>query len=225
METILIVEDDPDLSAGLSRLFTREGFRALSTDQGKSALSLANTEHPDLILLDLGLPDISGTEVCTKLRDTGFTGQIVILTVRDQPGDTVSGLDLGADDYITKPFERQVLLARVRARLRRSREQAVLESGTIKLNLSNNSVYKNGREIKITSSEFKILRLLLEKQGTTVARELLLAAIWNEVEGAHTRTIDTHIGNLRKKLEADPKHPRMILADHGRGYRFVSCPD
>lgn len=225
MEKILIVEDDPDLRGGLDRLFAREGFRSVSTGSGEAAVSLVSSERPDLILLDLGLPDISGLDVCAKVREMGFAGPIVILTVRDQMGDLISGLDQGADDYIKKPFHRQELVARVRAHLRRSRQsetaRRLVEAGQVKIDLASETVWKGDHEVEVTSTEFEILRMLIAERGRTVTRERLLAAIWSAQAGSTSRTIDTHIGNLRKKLEADPSHPRLIVTVHGHGYRLV----
>ena len=225
METILIVEDDPDLLAGLSRLFSWEGLRTVPAERGQTALSLLTTERPDLILLDLELPDISGFDVCAKARDMGFSGPIVMLTVRNHPGDIVAGLDHGADDYIKKPYHRQELLARVRAHLRRSRQwetnPKMVEAGNLKIDLASETVWKEGREIKLTATEFEILRILVEERGRTVTRGRLVSAIWKAAPGSATRTIDTHIGNLRKKLETDPSRPHLIVTAHGHGYRLV----
>ena len=226
MKKILIIEDDPGIQLSLKDEFESEGFEVNVADNGLTGLEMIKQYPPDLILLDLMLPFLNGYQVCKKLRQEGNTVPMIMLTVKDQEVDKVLGLELGADDYVTKPFSLRELLARVNALLRRSAENTpestVFRIGETIFDLKKYEALKNGKEIEYTTLEFHILKLLSERKGQAVNRTEFLNRVWGENNTLVTeRTIDSHIANIRKKLEDDPSDPRYIISVRGVGYKLV----
>jgi DNA-binding response OmpR family regulator len=225
MSRILIVEDDEAIAQGLRDNFQFEGYETHWASDGETALRVAREEKPDLIVLDIRLPRMSGYEVCRKLRAGGSTTPILMLTARGEEEDRILGLDLGADDYVTKPFSVRELLARARALLRRSSvAQALpdeLRIGDIVVDFRSYEAHRNGCPIELTRKEFGVLRLLAACEGRVVTRDELLETVWGLNAGQSTRTIDNHVATLRAKLEEDPGHPRTLQTVHGVGYKLV----
>ena len=192
---------------------------------GETGLKKAAGEQPDLIILDLMLPGLNGYEVCKRLKETIPEIPIVMLTAKSQESDVVTGLDLGADDYITKPFSILELLARINALLRRSNSNTsipdVFHFGNTEIHFKKYEAYKNGKSLHLSPREFEILRLLLERKGEIVTREDLLNQVWGYESIPYTRTIDAHIATLRKKIEERPDKPALIITVHGKGYKFL----
>lgn len=223
MNKILIVEDDPHIALGLVDNLQMEGYGAVLAKDGEEALKKAEEEEPDLIILDVMLPKLSGLDVCRRLKAQKSGVPVIILSALGQESDKVTGLELGADDYITKPFSPRELVMRVKAVLRRvqgvKEAREAYEFDKVRVDFKKYQVFKDGQEIKFTSAEFKILKLLLAGEGEPVSRHTILADIWSE--DVTTRTVDTHIWNIREKLENDPKNPRHIITVHRIGYKFV----
>ena len=223
---VLIVEDDPGISLSLKDEFESLGYTVIKTDNGQKGLTLARQESPDLIILDLMLPGMEGYDVCRELRNEGNRTPIIILTAKNREIDKVLGLDLGADDYVTKPFGLREFMARVRAVLRRTSEQVDdIDSycfDQIELNFKKYEATKKGEKLDMTPLQFQILKLLIQKKGEVLSRDELLDEVWgrDDVCISH-RTIDSHIANIRKKIEDDPSHPGRILNIRGVGYKFV----
>ena len=222
-ETILIVEDERDIVKMLEYNLGKEGFKTLSARDGEAALSLAGKEHPDLILLDLMLPGMDGLEVCKALKNESRTTAIpiIILTAKSQESDKIVGLELGADDYITKPFSPRELVARIKAVLRRMKEKSaeVFRIGDFIVDFSKIKVPVKGKPVELTAKEFELLKKLISANGRVLSREHLLNTIWGfdhavEIE---TRTVDVHIGSLRKKLKSEGKR---IVTVKNYGYSF-----
>jgi len=226
MKKILIIEDDPGIQLSLKDEFESEGFEVNVADNGLTGLEMIKQNPPDLIMLDLMLPFLNGYQVCKKLRQEGNTVPMIMLTVKDQEVDKVLGLELGADDYVTKPFSLRELLARVNALLRRSSENTPESSvfciGGTTFDLKKYEALKNGKIIEYTTLEFNILKLLFERRGQAIFRIEFLNHVWGENNTLVTeRTIDSHIANIRKKLEDDPADPRYIVSVRGVGYKLV----
>jgi DNA-binding response OmpR family regulator len=225
MSNILIVEDEPDMVLGLRDNFELEGYKVSVARDGEEGLKKALDEKPDLVVLDLMLPKMSGLDVCRNLRRSSFTAPILMLTARGQELDKVLGLEVGADDYITKPFSLNELLARVRAHLRRaSNEVAVIEQysfGDVELDFQKYKAAKKGEPIELSPREFELLKFLVNHRGETVTREQLLDAVWGYDAMMFTRTVDNHIAKLRQKIENDSENPEFILTIHRVGYRFI----
>jgi len=222
---ILIIEDDPGIQLSLKDEFESEGFNVYSADDGLAGLEMIERNPPDLIILDLMLPFQNGYQVCKKLRQEGNNVPIIMLTVKDHEVDKVLGLELGADDYVTKPFSLRELLARVNALLRRSAEpvsgSTVFCIGETVFDLNKYEALKRGKEITYTTLEFQMVSLLNERNGEVVTREDFLNRIWGENNTVVTeRTIDSHIANIRKKLEDNPSDPEYILSVRGIGYKL-----
>lgn len=221
---ILIVEDDRNIMTGLVDNLEPEGYSVILARDGKEALKQAKDESPDLIILDIMLPKLNGFEVCKELKLQGNKAPIIILSARAQEKDKVLGLELGADDYVTKPFSPRELVVRVKAVLRRaaigSRIEDLCEFDGIKIDFRKYMILKDGKEIPLTAAECKILKILVSSRGEPVSRHALLAQIWTD-EKVTTRTVDTHIWSLRGKLEKDPSDPKYILTAHRIGYKFV----
>jgi len=223
MPRILIVDDEPEMVRGLQDNLRFEGYQTLTAGNGERALALAVSEAPDLIVLDLMLPGQSGWEVCRALRQRGLDIPIIMLTARGEEADQVRGLELGADDYVTKPFSLRELLARIRAVLRRPGPRRAVESfafGEARLEPRTRRAWKAGREVALTRKEFELLRSLVEHPSELLTRERLLNAVWSYERYPTTRTVDTHVLRLRQKFETDPEEPAHILTVHGQGYRF-----
>jgi two-component system alkaline phosphatase synthesis response regulator PhoP len=221
---ILIVDDEPAMVRGLEDNLRFEGYQTLSADNGRDALELAVREVPDLILLDAMMPRLSGWDVLRALAEKGFDIPVVMLTARGEEADRVLGLELGADDYITKPFALRELLARIRAVLRRPgprRRREEFRFGDVRLHLRARLAFRAGQEVRLTRKEFDLLRYLVEHRGEIVTRERLLDEVWGYEHFPTTRTVDTHVLRLRQKFEPDPERPAFILTVHGQGYRFA----
>lgn len=225
MSKILIVEDEPDMIIGLRDNFELEGYEVDVARDGEEGLNKALEGKPDLVLLDLMLPKMSGLDVCRQLRRNGFTAPVLMLTARGQEIDKVLGLEVGADDYITKPFSLNELLARVRAHLRRATgDVATVEHysfGDIEVDFQKYRATKNGFAIDLSPREFELLKFLVNHRGETVTREQLLDAVWGYDAMMYTRTVDNHVAKLRQKVEDDPENPGYILTVHRVGYRFT----
>ena len=224
---ILVVEDEPGIRLSLSDELESAGYRVFTAENGEKALALAGREKPDLIILDIMLPILDGTEVCKNLRMRGDRTPIIMLTVRDKEIDKVLGLELGADDYMTKPFSLRELIARVKAVFRRTDERpsdlSIFSFGGIELDFKRFEASKKGKKLELTPLEFHILKLLIGRKGEVLTRDDFLDRIWGKDNVAVSfRTVDSHIANIRKKLEDDPSRPRHILSIRGVGYKFVA---
>jgi DNA-binding response OmpR family regulator len=222
---ILVVEDEPNMVAGLRDNFEFEGYEVLTARDGIEGLDLALQESPDLVVLDVMMPRMSGLEVCRRLRAKRASIPIIMLTARGQEIDKVVGLELGADDYVTKPFSIRELLARVKAILRRTavvpKQQDHYSFANIEVDLHRRRVLKSGAPLEISSKEFELLQYFLCHSGETLSRDRLLEEVWGYEHYPSTRTVDTHLVRLRQKLEPDPEQPQYFLTVHGTGYRFV----
>ena len=225
MARILVIEDDPAILRGLADNLGCESHEVLTAADGEHGYSLARTGKPDLILLDLMLPRMSGYELCRKLRAESVTTPIVMLTARGDEADRVVGLDLGADDYITKPFSVRELLARIRAVLRRAQAQSALPAelrfGDVIVDFRRYEARKGGQAVELTRKEFGLLRLLAARSGEAVTRDDLLNEVWGYDATPTTRTVDNHVASLRAKLEDNPSDPRHLFTVHGVGYTWV----
>jgi len=222
---ILIVEDEPDMVLGLKDNFEFEGYEVVTAGDGQTGLERARAQKPDLVILDIMLPRLSGLEVCKTLRGEGFDAPIIMLTARGQEIDKVVGLELGADDYVTKPFSIRELLARVRAILRRTdgtrKRLSHYSFGDVELDFEVYRARKGGEPLELSPREFELLRYLIERKGETVSRDKLLEDVWGYESYPSTRTVDTHIAKLRAKIGDSGTDPRYILTIHGVGYTFV----
>ena len=224
---VLLVEDENGLVMTLTDRLTKEGYVVQSAADGKSGFCLATTERFDAIILDLMLPHSSGLDVCRDLRQRGIKTPLLMLTAKSQLVDKVLGLKLGADDYLTKPFEMPELLARLEALLRRSTvvtadaSGQIVQFGDVTVDFRTAQVLRNGKPIEVSAREFKLLRYFLEHRGAAITRDELLNAVWGYESMPFTRTVDVHIAWLRQKVEPHPRRPQFILTVHGVGYRFV----
>jgi len=222
---ILIIEDEPAMVAGLRDNFEYEGYDVISADDGVSGLERVLAEDPDLIVLDVMMPRMSGLEVCKQVKARRPSIPIIMLTARGQEIDKVLGLELGADDYVTKPFSIRELMARIRAVLRRVPPQApvpdVYRFGDVEVNVRGNQVRRAGSTVELSAKEFALLAYFISHPGETLSRDRLLDAVWGYQNYPNTRTVDTHIVHLRHKVEPDPEQPRFIVTVHGTGYKFV----
>lgn len=222
---ILVVEDEPNMVAGLRDNFEFEGYEVLTARDGVEGLERALQESPDLVVLDVMMPRMSGLEVCRQLRAKRASIPIIMLTARGQEVDKVVGLELGADDYVTKPFSIRELLARVKAILRRSaavpKQKEQHSFGDVEVDLHRRRVLKSGKALDISSKEFELLQYFICHSGETLSRDRLLEEVWGYENYPTTRTVDTHLVRLRQKLEPDPEQPQYFLTVHGTGYRFV----
>src|SRR2546422_9765080 len=224
MPRILIVDDEPEMVRGLADNLRFEGYQTLSAGDGTRGLQLALTEAPDLILLDIMMPGMSGWDVCRELRRKGLDVPVIMLTARGEELDRVLGLELGADDYVTKPFGLRELLARIRAVLRRPGARQKFEEcafGDVRVHLRGRQAFKAGREVRLTRKEFDLLRYLVEHRGEGITRDRLLDEVWGYDRFPTTRTVDAHVLRLRQKLEPAPDHLTYILTVHGQGYKFA----
>jgi len=225
MTKVLIVEDDPAILRGLADNLRFEKYDVLTATDGEAGYNLQHAQNPDLIVLDLMLPRMTGLELCRKLRTEGQQVPILMLTARGEEADRVVGLDLGADDYVTKPFSVMELLARIRALLRRTNSSKNLPNdlsfGEVEIDFLRYVARRRGKPVEMTRKEFAILRLLGSRTGEVVTRDELLNEVWGVESYPVTRTVDNHIAGLRAKLETDPARPIYIRTVHGVGYRFV----
>jgi DNA-binding response OmpR family regulator len=222
---ILVVEDEPNMVAGLRDNFEFEGYEVLTAGDGIEGLQRALEESPDLVVLDVMMPRMSGLEVCKQLRAQRRSIPIIMLTARGQELDKVVGLELGADDYVTKPFSIRELLARVKAVLRRTavvpKNQDQHSFGNVEVDLRSQRVLRSGKALEVSSKEFELLKYFICHSGETLSRDRLLEEVWGYENFPTTRTVDTHLVRLRQKLEPDPEQPQYFLTVHGTGYRFV----
>jgi DNA-binding response OmpR family regulator len=225
MSRILVVEDDPAILRGLADNLRFESHEVLTATDGEVACTLIREQHPELIILDLMLPRLSGYEVCRRMRSEGVTTPIVMLTARGEEADRVLGLDLGADDYVSKPFSVRELMARVRAVLRRAQGLSHLRNDAafddVVVDFRRYEARRSGQPLEMTRKEFGTLRLLVSREGEVVSRDELLNEVWGYEATPTTRTVDNHIASLRAKLEAMPSEPRHLLTIHGVGYKWV----
>jgi len=225
MTRILIVEDEPNMVAGLRDNFEFEGYDVITAPDGVAGLERALNEAPDIVILDVMMPRMSGLDVCNQLKTKRPSVPIIMLTARGQEVDKVVGLELGADDYVTKPFSIRELLARVKAVLRRSKtapkEQEKYSFGEVEVNLKSCQVSRSGKELEFSSKEFELLKYFLCHPGEALSRDRLLEDVWGYDRFPTTRTVDAHIVRLRQKVEPKPEEPRFILTVHGTGYKFV----
>jgi two-component system, OmpR family, alkaline phosphatase synthesis response regulator PhoP len=223
-DRILVVEDEPSLRVVLVDLLKDQGYAADSVDTGVDAKERIVKEGFDLVIMDVMLPDTDGFEVCQYVRNQGVSTSVLMLTARDQTSDKVRGLRIGADDYLTKPFDPEELVARIEALLRRrpdTRSKEYCGFGEIKVNLRKGIVLRASERVQLSEREFALLRYLIERPGQVVTREQLLVDVWKYAPAVTTRTIDVHIGLLRRKLERDPKKPSLIVTVQNQGYRFL----
>jgi len=222
-ELVLVVDDEPKIVKLAQDYLQQAGFRVVMASDGSTAIAAARHERPDLIVLDLNLPDKDGIDVCRVLRRESDV-PIIMLTARDAETDRLIGLELGADDYITKPFSPRELVARVRAVLRRVqgniRQAGVLRSGDLEIDMTGHSVTRRGESIHLTPSEFTLLTVLAQHPGQVFSREQLLERLYGIAYDSLARSVDAHVKNLRQKLEDDPTNPRYLLTIYGIGYKF-----
>lgn len=226
MYRILIVEDEEDLLKGLEINLRKEGYRILKATRGEAGVDLAIKENPHLIILDVMLPGISGFDVCRELRQKGIDVPIIMLTAKSQEIDRVVGLEIGADDYVTKPFSMRELSARIRVRLRRHQPRATealarYRFDDVEIDFDKFRATRRGKPLELTPREYDILRLLIRCRGEVVTRSRMLDEVWGYEVYPTTRTVDNHILKLRQKLEDDPANPSFILSIYGEGYKFV----
>ncbi len=231
MPKILVVEDEPGLQEGLAHNLRFEGYEVVTAGTGREGLRLALKEHPDLIVLDVMLPEKDGFQVLKEFRQRNTTAPVLILTARSLEADLIKGFDLGADDYMTKPFSVAELMARVRALLKRAPTSesgealpaGSLSFGDVLVDMTNREVRKGGELVPLAFKEFELLKFLALRRGKTVSREELLSEIWgvDPDVGITTRTVDTHIANLRSKLGGGAVSPNFIATVHKVGYKFV----
>ena len=224
MTTILLVEDDERISEPLLRVLTAEGFEVVHAATGNDGLAAVMARRPDLMLLDLTLPDIDGLDVCRKVREDRPEMPIIMLTARAEEMDVIVGLGAGADDYVPKPFRLAELVARIKARLRiaQAAHQMPREliGGPLRVNTESRRAYLNENELDLTSKEFDLLALLMSKPDATFTREQIMSTVWDENYWGSTRTLDTHISTLRRKIGDDTDPPTLIVTVRGVGFRF-----
>jgi DNA-binding response OmpR family regulator len=222
---ILLVEDEPSLIFTLKDTLESEGYQVIVSEDGEEAVGLAQEHKPDIMILDIMLPGKNGYEICQEIRSLKFTFPIIMLTAKDQELDKVKGLDIGADDYITKPFGVKELLARIQARLRRagtyssSSNIEILQLSTTKIDLlESKAIFADGKTNELTAREIELIRYLLQAGGEPVSRDELLEKVWRYEYSTNTRTVDVHISKLRAKIENQPDEPRHLITLHGVGY-------
>lgn len=229
MPRILLVEDEPSLARMISHNLKKAGFEVIEVYDGETAYNMAKTEAVDLIVLDIMLPALDGMEVCRRLRLEKVETPIIMLTAKDEEVDKVVGLELGADDYMTKPFSVRELVARIKAILRRSGKAKsegqghVITAGPITLDLNTYRAFLNGQQIELTLKEFELLTLLVRNKNRALTRDFIMEAVWGYEDEAESRVVDVHISNLRKKIEADAKNPSLIKTVRGIGYIFTEA--
>jgi two-component system alkaline phosphatase synthesis response regulator PhoP len=227
MKRLLIVEDEPGLVLTLTDRLGREGYSVESAQDGRSGFERALQEPFDLVLLDVMLPGQNGFDVLRDLRQHGIETPVIMLTARGQVVDKVVGLKLGADDYLTKPFEMMELVARIEARLRRAStpkdtvDAEAYRFGVVTVDFRKAEVTRDGQALELSAREYQLLRYFIEHRGATISRDELLNHVWGYNAMPNTRTVDVHVAWLRQKIEPNPKHPQYILTAHGLGYKFV----
>ena len=222
---ILVIDDEQQILRALRTILTEKDFRVTTASRGEEGLTLAATHEPDLVILDLGLPDMDGVEVCTRLREWTQC-PIIVLSVRDSERDKVAALDQGADDYLTKPFGIEELLARVRVALRhaasrKGEQNKVVKAGPLTIDLAWHIIRRGEEEIKLTGTEYKLLTYLASNHGRVLTHQSILTHVWGPADADHTEYLRVYMRQLRKKLEEDPERPQYILTEPGIGYRFI----
>jgi two-component system response regulator RegX3 len=229
MTRILIVEDEASFSEALAFLLTKEGFETAIAEDGRQAINMFNADGADLILLDLMIPEVSGVEVCRTIR-TQSQVPIIMLTAKDAEIDKVVGLELGADDYVTKPYSSRELIARIKAVLRRgltedgsNQDQDLLEVGPIRLNIGKHQVFVSGNPVALPLKEFELLEFLMRNSGRVLTRSQLIDRVWGGDYYGDTKTLDVHIKRLRAKVESDPANPVLIQTIRGLGYKLENA--
>ena len=221
---VLLAEDDDTIAEPLARALRREGYEVTVAGDGRSALARATLEPvPDIVILDLGLPLLDGVDVCRSIRDAGVFVPVLMLTARTEEVDTVVGLDAGADDYVPKPFRLGELLARVRALLRRGPETPTRPPGALRMDVQARRVFLHDKEIRLTTKEFDLLRVLMREEGRVVSREVLMREVWDSWFGS-TKTLDMHVSVLRRKIGDDAQDPSYVVTVRGVGFRFQNDP-
>jgi two-component system KDP operon response regulator KdpE len=224
--TILVIDDEPQILRAMRTILGQHNYRIITASTGAEGLALATASMPEVIILDLGLPDMEGVEVCAQLR-TWTQTPIIVLTVRDSDTDKVSALDRGADDYLTKPFSVDELLARVRVALRhhsmvQGSKMAIVQAGDVAIDLANHIVTRKGEDIKLSATEFKLLAYLASNAGRVLTYRAILANVWGYAEANQMEDLRVYILQLRRKLEENSRKPRLIITETGVGYRFVA---
>jgi len=225
---VLVIDDEPQIRRALRTILTEKGFKVSVAERGEEGLALAAATEPDLIILDLGLPDIDGIEVCSRLREW-TRAPIVVLSVRENERDKVAALDKGADDYLTKPFGVEELLARLRVALRHrvgapAEDGRVVVAGALVIDLAGHSVTRDGEPVKLTATEFNLLSYLVANRGRLLTHQSILTHVWGPEDADHTEYLRVYMRQLRKKLESQPETPQHILTEPGIGYRFLTEP-
>ncbi|OGN72224.1 MAG: DNA-binding response regulator [Chloroflexi bacterium GWB2_49_20] len=223
---ILVIDDEPQILRALRTILTEKQFKVTTASRGEEGLTLAATSLPDIIILDLGLPDMEGIKVCARLREWTEC-PIIVLSVRDGERDKVAALDKGADDYLTKPFGIEELLARVRVALRHSARTMgspvnLVIAGPLEIDLAWHRVTRDGGEVKLTATEYNLLAYLASNRGRVLTHRSILTHVWGPADSDHTEYLRVYMRQLRKKLEEDPERPQYILTEPGVGYRFIA---
>lgn len=222
MQTILVIDDDDGLRDTIGLMLENEGYRPLLVADGATGLDTALSAKPDLILVDLRMPGLSGVEVCKRLRAKGAGTPVIVLSAMGDEVDKVLLLEIGADDYVVKPFGTRELLARIRALLRRTGQTAAkLGFGDIEIDLDQRQARRAGEEIRLTKAEFNLLAFFAQNPSKALSRDVILNSVWGYASFPNTRTVDAHVVRLRQKLERDPEAPRHLLTVFGVGYRFL----
>jgi two-component system KDP operon response regulator KdpE len=225
---ILVIDDEPQMLRALRTILSEKKFEVSTASRGEEGLALAAADPPDLVILDLGLPDMDGIEVCARLREW-TQAPVIVLSVRDNDRDKVTALDQGADDYLTKPFSIQELLARIRVALRHSiqahgSKSVVVKAGPLTIDLAGHLVTRNGVEVKLTATEFKLLAYLASNAGRVLTHQSILTHVWGPEEADRIEYLRVYMGQLRRKLEESPSQPQYLLTEPGVGYRFLLEP-
>lgn len=223
---ILVIDDEPQILRALRTILAEKGYRVTTASTGEDGLALAAATLPDVVILDLGLPDMDGADVCARLREWTQV-PIIVLSVRDSEQDKTSVLDRGADDYLTKPFGIEELLARIRVALRHLTQaqgvrDPVITMGDVVIDLAKHIVTRGGAEVKLTATEFSLLAFLAANAGRVLTHRSILEHVWGWAEGDNVEYLRVYMMQLRKKLEDDPRHPRFLLTEPGVGYRFMT---
>ncbi len=224
---ILVIDDEPQILRALRTILKTKGFQVTAAARGEEGLALAVATHPDLIILDLSLPDIDGFQVCSRIREWSQV-PIIVLSVREGERDKVAALDRGADDYLTKPFGIEELLARIRVALRHSAQvqginkETLIHAGPLTIDLANHAVMRDGEEIKLTATEFKLLSYLAANAGRVLTHQAILSHVWAPVDADRVEYLRVYMRQLRKKIEPDPESPEILINEPGIGYRFIA---
>jgi two-component system KDP operon response regulator KdpE len=223
---VLVIDDEPQILRALRTILTEQQFRVSIASRGEEGLAQAAADPPDLVILDMGLPDMDGIQVCQRLREWTSV-PIIVLSVRDGERDKVAALDRGADDYLTKPFGIDELLARIRVALRhsvqaRGSKDAVVKAGGVAIDLARHIVTRDGAEVKLTATEFKLLAYLAANAGRVLTHKAILVNVWGPTEAERVEYLRVYMRQLRRKLEEDPREPRFLVNEPGVGYRFLS---